>query len=244
MDIIPEKVEMINNRKSPIQDDYIDKYLAEKDLNLKATLDGAAAYSDADFVLRVGMVESRFRYRDAGSWQKERELKHYDYQKLAEEFLAKEYLSEAIIYDLYARYDKEGFILADFGYFLGVACKEETATAEAIIDYSIKCILKNDYAKDFRQSSFFFSFIHGYGQYSYAANVIRSHAQLNYLLFPLYGMMGVKVEDTGELFGLVAEGKCDSSHFIQYCHRVNWMEQEDSKVLLFFDRLIKLGREG
>ena len=57
-------------------------------------------------------------------------------------------------------------------------------------------------------------------------------------------MMGVKVEDTGELFGLVAEGKCDSSHFIQYCHRVNWMEQEDSKVLLFFDRLIKLGREG
>ena len=51
VDIIPEKVEMINNRKSPIQDDYIEKYLAEKDLNLKATLDGAAAYSDADFVV-------------------------------------------------------------------------------------------------------------------------------------------------------------------------------------------------
>ena len=51
MDIIPEKVEMINNRKSPIQDDYIEQYLAEKDLNLKATLDGAAAYSDADFVV-------------------------------------------------------------------------------------------------------------------------------------------------------------------------------------------------
>ena len=47
VDIIPEKVEMINNRKSPIQDDYIEQYLAEKDLNLKATLDGAAAYSDA-----------------------------------------------------------------------------------------------------------------------------------------------------------------------------------------------------
>ena len=42
---------MINNRKSPIQDDYIEQYLAEKDLNLKATLDGAAAYSDADFVV-------------------------------------------------------------------------------------------------------------------------------------------------------------------------------------------------
>lgn len=51
VDIIPEKVEMINNRKSPIQDDYIEQYLAEKDLNLKATLDGSAAYSDADFVV-------------------------------------------------------------------------------------------------------------------------------------------------------------------------------------------------
>ena len=47
VDIIPEKVEMINNRKSPIQDDYIEQYLAEKYLNLKATLDGAAAYSQA-----------------------------------------------------------------------------------------------------------------------------------------------------------------------------------------------------
>lgn len=51
VDIIPEKVELINNRKSPIQDDYIEQYLAEKNLNLKATLDGAAAYSDADFVV-------------------------------------------------------------------------------------------------------------------------------------------------------------------------------------------------
>ena len=50
VDIVPEKVEMINNRKSPIQDDYIEKYLAEKDLNLTATLDAKAAYSDADFV--------------------------------------------------------------------------------------------------------------------------------------------------------------------------------------------------
>ena len=51
VDIIPEKVEMINKRKSPIQDDYIEKYLAENNLNLTATLDGAAAYSDADFVV-------------------------------------------------------------------------------------------------------------------------------------------------------------------------------------------------
>lgn len=51
VDIVPEKVEMINNRKSPIQDDYIEKYLAEKDLNLTATLDAKAAYSDADFVV-------------------------------------------------------------------------------------------------------------------------------------------------------------------------------------------------
>ena len=51
VDIIPEKVDLINNRKSPIQDEYIEKYLAEKELNLTATLDAKAAYSDADFVV-------------------------------------------------------------------------------------------------------------------------------------------------------------------------------------------------
>lgn len=51
VDIIPEKVEMINNRKSHIQDDYIKKYLAEKELDLIATLDAKEAYSDADFVV-------------------------------------------------------------------------------------------------------------------------------------------------------------------------------------------------
>lgn len=51
VDIIPEKVELINKRKSPIQDDYIEKYLAEKDLNLEATLDAEYAYKDADFVV-------------------------------------------------------------------------------------------------------------------------------------------------------------------------------------------------
>ena len=51
VDVIPEKVDMINNRRSPIQDDYIEKYLAEKELNLTATLDGAAAYRDADYVV-------------------------------------------------------------------------------------------------------------------------------------------------------------------------------------------------
>ena len=51
VDIIPEKVELINNKKSPIQDDYIEKYLAEKELDLTATLDAKEAYSDADFVV-------------------------------------------------------------------------------------------------------------------------------------------------------------------------------------------------
>ncbi len=51
VDVIPEKVDLINQRKSPIQDEYIEKYLAGKDLNLTATLDGAKAYSDADFVV-------------------------------------------------------------------------------------------------------------------------------------------------------------------------------------------------
>lgn len=51
VDIIPEKVDLINNRKSPIQDEYIEKYLSEKKLDLTATLDAKAAYSDADFVV-------------------------------------------------------------------------------------------------------------------------------------------------------------------------------------------------
>ena len=51
VDVVPEKVEMINHRKTPLQDEYIEKYLAEKDLNLTATLDAEAAYKDADFVV-------------------------------------------------------------------------------------------------------------------------------------------------------------------------------------------------
>ena len=51
VDIIPDKVDMLNHRKCPIQDDYIEKYLAEKELNLTATLDGADAYKDAEFVI-------------------------------------------------------------------------------------------------------------------------------------------------------------------------------------------------
>lgn len=51
VDIIPEKVDMVNHRKSPIQDDYIERYLAEKDLDLTATMDAEAAYKDADFVI-------------------------------------------------------------------------------------------------------------------------------------------------------------------------------------------------
>lgn len=51
VDIVPPKVEMVNQRKSPIQDEYIEKYLAEKDLDLTATLDAEMAYSAADFVV-------------------------------------------------------------------------------------------------------------------------------------------------------------------------------------------------
>lgn len=51
VDIVPEKVELINQKKSPIQDEYIEEYLAHRDLDLTATLDGEAAYSDADFVV-------------------------------------------------------------------------------------------------------------------------------------------------------------------------------------------------
>lgn len=56
VDIIPEKVEMINNRKSPIQDEYIEDYLANKELDLVATLDGESAYKEAEFVIIVQKI--------------------------------------------------------------------------------------------------------------------------------------------------------------------------------------------
>ena len=51
VDIVPEKVDLINRRKSPIQDEYIEKYLAEKELNLTATLDAETAYKNAEFIV-------------------------------------------------------------------------------------------------------------------------------------------------------------------------------------------------
>ena len=69
VDIIPEKVEMINRRQSPIQDDYIEKYLAEKELDLTATTDGAMAYKDADFVVIAAPTnyDSRKNYFDTSA---------------------------------------------------------------------------------------------------------------------------------------------------------------------------------
>ena len=72
VDIVPEKVEMINNRKSPIQDEYIEKYLTEKELNLTATLDAEAAYSDADFVVIAAPTnyDSRTQHFDTSAVEK------------------------------------------------------------------------------------------------------------------------------------------------------------------------------
>ena len=71
VDIVPEKVELINNKKSPIQDEYIEKYLAEKDLYLTATLDAKEAYSNADFVVIAAptdwtLLKYRKRYKNDG----------------------------------------------------------------------------------------------------------------------------------------------------------------------------------
>ena len=60
-----KKVDMINNHKSPIQDDYIEKYLAGKELNLTATLDAKAAYSDADFVVIAAPTNDWAKYQNA-----------------------------------------------------------------------------------------------------------------------------------------------------------------------------------
>ena len=58
VDVVKEKVDLINQRKSPIQDEYIEKYLAEKELNLRATLDGREAYANADFVVIAAPTNS------------------------------------------------------------------------------------------------------------------------------------------------------------------------------------------
>lgn len=72
VDIVPEKVELINNKKAPIQDNYIEKYLAEKELNLTATLDAQTAYSDADFVVIAAPTnyDSKKNYFDTSAVEK------------------------------------------------------------------------------------------------------------------------------------------------------------------------------
>ena len=72
VDIVPEKVEMINSRKSPIQDEYIEKYLEEKELNLTATLDARSAYTGADFVVIAAPTnyDSRLNYFDTSAVEK------------------------------------------------------------------------------------------------------------------------------------------------------------------------------
>ena len=69
VDIVPEKVDMINRRKSPIQDEYIEKYLAEKDLHLTATLDAESAYKDAEYVVIAAPTnyDSRLNYFDTSA---------------------------------------------------------------------------------------------------------------------------------------------------------------------------------
>ncbi|MGO5428233.1 3-hydroxyacyl-CoA dehydrogenase NAD-binding domain-containing protein, partial [Fusobacterium mortiferum] len=69
VDIIPEKVEMINNRKSPIQDEYIEDYLTNKELDLIATLDGESAYKEAEFVVIAAPTnyDSKTNYFDTSA---------------------------------------------------------------------------------------------------------------------------------------------------------------------------------
>lgn len=76
VDIVPKKVDLINQRKSPIQDEYIEKYLAEKDLNLKASLDGESAYKEADFVVIAAPTnyDSKKNYFDTSAVEAVMEL--------------------------------------------------------------------------------------------------------------------------------------------------------------------------
>lgn len=103
VDVIPEKVALINQRKSPIQDDYIEKYLAEKELYLTATLDGKTAYQDADFVVIAAPTnyDPVKNYFDTSHVEEVIELVekresscHYGYQKYNPGWLYREYTQE------------------------------------------------------------------------------------------------------------------------------------------------------
>ena len=86
VDVIAEKVEMINCRKSPIQDEYIEKYFAEKELDLVATLDGAAAYRDAQLVIIAAPTNYDYVQREVcevcGGLGSLKEMIFYIYRKL------------------------------------------------------------------------------------------------------------------------------------------------------------------
>lgn len=88
VDIVPEKVELINNKKSPIQDEYIEKYLAEKELDLTATLDAKEAYSDADFVVIAAPTnyDSKKNFFDTSAVAKKDDRKISSVLKAAENF--------------------------------------------------------------------------------------------------------------------------------------------------------------
>ena len=79
VDIVPEKVELINNKKSPIQDDYIEKYLAEKELNLTATLDAEAAYKDTEYIIVAAPTNYDSKGNTAQQGYKKRHTHHSTY---------------------------------------------------------------------------------------------------------------------------------------------------------------------
>lgn len=81
VDIVPEKVDLINNRKSPIQDDYIEKYLAKKKLNLTATLDAKTAYADADFVVIAVPTNVGPKYRSNVESSSKVDKRHQECEK-------------------------------------------------------------------------------------------------------------------------------------------------------------------
>lgn len=81
VDIVSEKVEIINNRRSPIQDDYIEKYLAEKELDLTATLDARAAYCDADFVVIAAPTNVGPKYRSNVESSSKVDKRHQECEK-------------------------------------------------------------------------------------------------------------------------------------------------------------------
>ena len=144
VDIIPEKVNLINQKKSPIQDEYIEKYLAEKDLNLVATLDAEAAYKDADFVVIAAPTNS-VSYTHLDVYKRQAYSLIITFSKIINKhFSISLIFSVPALLMVIASGSRKAFIILLFGIFFVYMTRsigQSTKPAETILKFVLVCIV-------------------------------------------------------------------------------------------------------